>query len=530
MFERAWGRIRVNGILGLSSWGWEHDEPKRGRIQISFMLSTMTNLKVLRLSSPGSGKTTRILSEAKETLEQGGRVFLTAFGRKNVRDFRTKIGWLPEAQRDRLWITTIHAEAFHFIGARPETNLTKFLFENDQEFGLRFSDKAKKLAGVCMDADPSLMDGESNDDICYAEVQRLRAMGLSWRDTAFMSPLSDRVKWIWDILQDGFTRGYWDFLRLLEAAAERGMAFRADYVAVDEINDLTPLQCRIVGRSEGGKVVFCGDLNQTIHEWAGVDPAVILDLPHDVVEYQNVSYRLTKEVAEYADRIISRLKDLPGEKIIPLAGTGEIIWDYNFRNVLQRATAWGNVLVLGRTNYIVDRARHEALEAGANVVLNDDEVLKSQLSAMIKDMPPTLPVAKLEALLGPWLPSGRFWKNGAKKKLREAENRWIPWSTIYSEYGTPDLKRVMEGKLDWYDGRPGFDPGKTTISFSTIHAAKGSEEETVVVLRDLSTRIREGLWHSEESEVRVNYVAATRARRRLCVSALGGERMTPYLF
>lgn len=369
------------------------------------------------------------------------------------------------------------------------------------------------------------MDAESNDDLCYLEVQRLRAMGLSWKDTPFVGYLADRVKCVWDVLQDGFNRGYWDFMYLLEASAKKGLTFKADYVAVDEINDLTPLQCRIVGRSEGAKVVFCGDLDQTIHGWAGSSPEAVLALPHDKVEYQNESYRLTDEVTEYAERIL-RYK-----KIKPLAGKGEVTRDMNFRNVLRDLR--GDALVLGRTNYIVQCARREALQVGANVVMSDEEALQAELVALIKDLPPTFSFNKAESILGAWLPAGRFWRWGAKKKLREHMERSpfhnMSWSRLYEEFGTPDLKRVIEGNLGWYEGRPNFDPAKPLIRFSTIHAAKGAEEETVVVLRDLDARVREGLWRNEEEERRVAYVAATRAKRHLIISSLGGARESPYL-
>ena len=375
-----------------------------------------------------------------------------------------------------------------------------------------------------------MFDVGTEDDACYLEIQRLRARGQTWKDTTFTSFNADRVKHIWDILQSGFARGYWDFMYLLEESDRRGLTFRADYVAVDEINDLTPLQCRIVGRSEGTKVVFCGDLNQTIFGWSGVDPETILTLPHDTTENQNESYRLTTEVAVFADKIIDRASKRYGEKIIPLAGSGEVLRDKSFRNVLYKLPVWGNAMVLGRTNYIVDQARRVALDAGANVVLSDAEVLQGELCKLIADRPPTFPLEKVEAVLGSWLPSGRFWKHGAKKKLRECTSRYMQWDVLYEEYGTPDLRRVMEGELDWYEGRPAFNPDEPVIRFSTTHAAKGLEEENVVVLRDMSARVRNGLEQNEDEEVRIAYVAATRAKKRLVVSQLdlaGGGN--PYL-
>ena len=377
-----------------------------------------------------------------------------------------------------------------------------------------------------------LLDSGTEDDLCYMEVQRLRARGQTWKDTTFTGSPADRVKHVWDILQSGFSRGYWDFMYLLEESDRRGLTFKADYVAVDEINDLTPLQCRIVGRSEGTKVVFCGDLNQCIYEFTGVDVQSILDIPHDKVEYQNRSYRLTNEVAEYAGQVISRLSEPYGERIIPLAGTGEVIRDNSFLNILGKLPTFGDTLVLGRTNHVVDQARRIALDAGANVVMSEDERLIKDLYDLIKNRPLTFPLEKLDCILGSWVPSKRFWRHGAKKTLRErvgsSSNRWMSWDELYS-YGSPDLPRLLKGEV-FLDGlREGFDPSKPAVNFMTAHASKGCEEKNVVVLRDLGQRVSEGLNLSGENEIRLSYVAVTRGKKRVFISSLGSGRLNPYL-
>ena len=377
-----------------------------------------------------------------------------------------------------------------------------------------------------------LLDSGTEDDLCYMEVQRLRARGQTWKDTTFTGSPADRVKHVWDILQSGFSRGYWDFMWLLEESDRRNLTFRADYVAVDEINDLTPIQCRIVGRSEGTKVVFCGDLNQCIYEFTGVDVQSILDIPHDKVEYQNRSYRLTNEVAEYAGQVISRLSEPYGERIIPLAGTGEVIRDNSFLNILGKLPTFGDTLVLGRTNYVVDQARRVALDAGANVVMSEDERLIKDLYDLIKNRPLTFPLEKLDCILGSWVPSKRFWRHGAKKTLRErvgsSSNRWMSWDELYS-YGSPDLPRLLKGEV-FLDGlREGFDPNRPAVNFMTAHASKGCEEKNVIVLRDLGQRVSEGLNLSGENEIRLSYVAVTRGKERVFISSLGSGRLNPYL-
>ena len=491
-------------------------------------------MKSLRLCAPGSGKTTRILQEAKETLQAGGSATLLAFGKKNAQEMQRRIGWLPDEHKNRLLIRTIHAEAYWHMKARPETNLTKFLFENDKDFGLRFSDKAKKFAGLSDEywTNPSLIESDSDDDIAYAEVQRLRAEGLSYKDTPFLSPMADKVRHIWFILQDGFKRGYWDFLRLLEYADETHLTFKADYVGIDEINDLTPLQCRIVARSEGKKVVFCGDLNQSIYSFLGVKQDAILALPHETVEYQNESYRLPSTIAAMADAIVSRLDTPPTHKIIPLNGTGNVIKNGNFHDVLLQLPALSNALVLGRTNYIVEKAKKQALAHGANVIMSDDEILIQELYKLTQERPMTFPLSKLGCVLGSWVPSSRFWKYGAKtalmKKVGESNKQFMPWNELY-EYGTPDLKNLLEGRVFLEGLRPGFDATKPFVRLMTTFAAKGLEEATTVVLRDIDTKVRNNLFQNSQSEIRLAYVACTRSSRTMFITQLDGAKLSQYL-
>ena len=193
-----------------------------------------------------------------------------------------------------------------------------------------------------------------------------------------------------------------------------------------------------------------------------------------------------------------------GERIIPLAGTGEVIRDNSFLNILGKLPTFGDTLVLGRTNYVVDQARRVALDAGANVVMSEDERLIKDLYDLIKNRPLTFPLEKLDCILGSWVPSKRFWRHGAKKTLRErvgsSSNRWMSWDELYS-YGSPDLPRLLKGEV-FLDGlREGFDPNRPAVNFMTAHASKGCEKN-VIVLRDLGQRVSEGLNLSGENEIR----------------------------
>ena len=488
----------------------------------------------LRIAKPGSGKTTRLIQEAQEVLSRGGTVFLTTFGKKNMEHMAQKMGWLSKEKQDHLKIQTLHSAAWHHLKPKRQANLTKYLFEHDTEFGLRFGSQLRRLAGAWSEdgSDPYTVDGETESDICYMEVQRLRSEGKTWRDTALLSPLADKVKQIFEILEDGFRRGGWDYTHLLEHAVRTGLTFRADYVGVDEINDLTPLQLAICRRAEGEKVVFTGDPQQAIFSFSGVHPEALYTLPGEV-EVCEQSYRLPSVIAAQAETIIGRSTDKVLGHIKPVHEGGEVIRDGSFANVVSTILTEGRTLVLARTNAILERARHLALQYGANVTLTDEESLQAQLGQLIRTPTPNFNFSDIPCLLGEWLPAKEYFQAGGKKRLRERSttdvNGWMSWDDLFRNYGTTALRELIEGRKAWYSGERSFDPRKPVATFQTIHSAKGLEEDTVVVLRDMGERVRRGLHTDEENEIRLAYVAATRAKRRLVITDIGGRVMNPYL-
>jgi superfamily I DNA/RNA helicase len=67
------------------------------------------------------------------------------------------------------------------------------------------------------------------------------------------------------------------------------------------------------------------------------------------------------------------------------------------------------------------------------------------------------------------------------------------------------------------------------VRLSTIHGSKGGEAEHVVLLAEMAKRTFVEMRDDEDSEARVFYVGATRARSRLTVVESQTERAYPYI-
>lgn len=374
------------------------------------------------------------------------------------------------------------------------------------------------------------------DDKAYTEVQRLRAMQKTWRDTHFIGPLAWRVKFMWEVHDDAFKKDFWDFTWLLEEGVRRQTTWSADYCAVDEINDLNPLQATLAANITGERVDYVGDLDQAIYGFAGVDPERILEiLPHDTVETMELSHRLTPPIAFAAELCLKQARWRSPGRIKTERTGGEYHAKQVVENVLlnirNTPDVWGSTYVIGRTNWIVQQARDIAKGYGMNVASTGEEDLLAEFCKLIVSPTPTLSHSSLGALTAGFLPANDYYRRGAKAallRLKESEpDGWMSWNDFYAQYGTDRLKRTLAGEWkDWYRGRD-IDPLKPIVRFDTFHASKGMEADTVVLLTDISDRVEDFGVHDEE--VRLAYVAITRGRNHVFPADVGHGWKNRYL-
>jgi hypothetical protein len=84
------------------------------------------------------------------------------------------------------------------------------------------------------------------------------------------------------------------------------------------------------------------------------------------------------------------------------------------------------------------------------------------------------------------------------------------WMAALTALGTDEREYIRRLRRE---GEPLSKPGRVVIS--TIHGAKGGEADCVMVSPDITKRVMMGMQHDRDQEMRVWYVAASRARERL---------------
>jgi len=360
-----------------------------------------------------------------------------------------------------------------------------------------------------------------------------------------------------------------DLLLHTAAAIENDAAvaeeFRSRYrcFVVDEYQDVTPLQQRVLDAWLGGRddLTVVGDANQTIYSFTGASPRFLLDFsrrfPDATVVRLERDYRSTPQVVSLANQVIAAARGRVAGSKLHLVGQREPGPAPSFREhpdetaeaaavaaaiarLIESGTAPAEIAVLYRVN-----AQSEAYEAaltGAGIAyqvrggegfFNRQEIKQALVvlhraaertgDAVVDGTEGALPGvvrASLEPLgLTVQPPSGT-----------QARDRWDALTAL-AELVDDEVAQRPELSLSGLlaelrlraDAR--HPPVVQGVTLASLHAAKGLEWDAVylVGLADGTLPISHALAHGPDSEAveeerRLLYVGVTRARVHLALS------------
>lgn len=171
--------------------------------------------------------------------------------------------------------------------------------------------------------------------------------------------------------------GYLDFTDLIEKCLDKFpyAPNRPDVIFVDEAQDMTPLQLKLVRQwgMQAQYLVLCGDDDQTLYTWLGCSPNAFLrsnysDIAKRVLDQ---SYRVPIEVYNRAMNIIRRVKIRAPKKYNPRPYKGLVRdnLEGNFRfvdnmipEIIEKAFDKQTVMVLATCGYMLEKIK-EALKS-----------------------------------------------------------------------------------------------------------------------------------------------------------------------
>lgn len=302
----------------------------------------------------------------------------------------------------------------------------------------------------------------------------------------------------------------WAMLRPDLSREGSGLEYPADVIFFDEAQDVNEVLGAMVADQLIQKVIV-GDGNQAIYGWRGaVDYLDKVDTEHDLP--LTTSFRFGTEIAKTGNGFLRLLRS---PWLVTGAGAdGFVEWDVVSAEVAPDA-------VIVRTNAGAIRAIMEQMALGQSV----------RIQARYADELKRL-IATAE-----WLKLGGDWKNRPKRvhdDLVEFKN----WSEVVTAASSDEAhyakvrmlyKLVVENGIEALrlviDMTVTSDSAASDVSVLTAHGAKGLEWSHVLIFNDFwmpKFRVA-GKDYLVSEEIRLAYVAVTRAKRHLSVASEGLE-------
>ena len=274
-------------------------------------------------------------------------------------------------------------------------------------------------------------------------------------------------------------------------------------VFIDECQDLTPKHWQVVDKlfANCTQMYLAGDDDQAVYGWAGADVDRFIAIHTDRV--LGKSYRLPRKIWQVADTIVKQIQHRDTSKAFTDNGEeGEVNFVDDFEHVDFQPGE--RTLVLLRTHSSVRRVERALWLKG---LLYEGEHCKysaTELRKALKEVQIFDAACKAKSRLDRRYALSRL-KN---RKFLRTVNLNTPWELQVDD---TDLALYIT------QYRRCTQPKYPCIEIKTAHAAKGEEADHVVMYWGYTKSVTQTFDVDPDSEYRILYVAATRAKKRLTI-------------
>lgn len=263
----------------------------------------------------------------------------------------------------------------------------------------------------------------------------------------------------------------------------------ADYVLFDEAQDADPLMLGILLKQKSTQVIYVGDAHQQIYAWRGaVNAMQQMPLPESRL---TTSFRFGDDIAEVANHLLGALNET-----VPLIGNPELQ-----SKVVNKPHTKMRDAILCRTNARAMELLLSGLVQGEKVSLQADHAKLNRFvdaASLLKQGKRVTDVPEL-AWFNSWHDVHEYCETNDGSDIK-------PLVKLVDEHGTDPLKRAL-AKITPIE--------QADYVISTAHKAKGLEWNRVHLEDDYQFKIN-GLEHKiSDEELRLLYVACTRAKSSL---------------
>lgn len=441
----------------------------------------MTSSMHIFLASAGTGKTHKLMDIVQKHLDDGlppERVAFVTFTRAGAQvaqlraaeQFGFPLSRLPNFR-------TIHSMAFRGVGASKDRMMN---YERYKQFGELANYDFGRLQLNAQEG----VDWTEKSDNRLLLLEQLYRQNKEYAERLMDErvDLGELAAFMERYARFKHTNGYMDFTDLLEEYIQSGLSENVDVVCLDEMQDSSPLQWKLVFQAfKNAKHWYvAADQKQCIYGFSGASPTTILKL-RGQQHRLDVSYRVPSNLLTFSEMIAGYLSVQDGIHCTSTKQGGELNYIAHLDELTSDFKPSESYMFLARNRKFFklfeDWCKHNKLPY---------EIMGEQFPSMSEKV---------------------AWRDGDLSNIPPERRLELQ---EYADKGT--LYR------------------SPNIKISTIHGVKGDEADNVVLLSDISTLVKKSLDVDEDSEHRVFYVAVTRAKKRLYIVQPQTRLYYPYLF
>jgi DNA helicase-2/ATP-dependent DNA helicase PcrA len=490
---------------------------------------------------PGTGKTYALANIFMSYITSGrdDAIYIT-YSRSMAQESRKRM------DVDRAIISTFHSAFTRFLNWSMET----FLTDNDYT---EFSKNAGIKKTTTINADDEI--DEDEDDLTrflraynylyfrygLEAEKHIREMKEFYTEGIDFEYLFDKYN------EFKFRKGKSDYTDIItEVLKDVSVLPSTGLLLVDEVQDMRPIMWKILDKwySSGkvDKLVLAGDDDQNIYYYDGADVRDMLRYASNTRKiYLRQSYRIPRQIRDVAIDTIRQISTRERKDFLPAEWEGRVIYSSSLEDAIRMLTTMeGTKFILARTKYYVMKAteilhiyripylvinpNHSMLTPYsmsviemANIFIDYPPKDFEDMRKIIVNLPADIMVrgikSKFEDRKYDRLPQNLFFRTDEyfnsffKKKYNKYEI--LDMMDISAQKKRAIRNLVLQGKRIDVDN---------IIRVDTIHAAKGREADNVLLILNTTRKIYRQMFSDTniyDSELRIKYVAITRARKNI---------------
>ena len=479
---------------------------------------------------PGTGKTTKLINYVKTFYKLGtplDKIGYFAFTTKAATEATNRMldAYKHLQKKDLKYFKTLHSLAFNRLGMKKAQVMQDEHYEDiGRKLGIEVT--------VYSNGQENTGFVDSNSEY-FNLINAARIKEISIEDEyntgMYSYELEKNLLHILGGELDNYKQSFKlkDFTDMIEAFNVSKLCPKYDVVFIDEAQDLSPIQWKMVDilRKNSKYVILAGDDDQAIYGWAGADVKKFQDVPAKKDIVLPYSHRVPIQVQNLANKILSRIPDDRRVKKNWQAKDEE--GGVHYITAIDDAPLYkDDWLVLARTNDRLEKLKPILKDMGIYFQFKGRKSFKSALFRSIlnytrwQNKGDQLSLSEVRGVLD-CVPHNHDLKEERLYDLKEFgfsnTQRWFDVFTVDPEeclYIRELLRNEEELNKD------------ARVQLSTIHSAKGGEAKNVLLILDNTKTIRNATEKNqakEDEENRVWYVGVTRTSQKLYIMAAKKE-------